>query len=114
MERNVTSFGVAIRNGFEPGNYTYDIDKIPLGEFEAVLDFKAWSKRIIAINCYFTKTGTGERFVVTVYHNSKSGRFNPVASEVNFGDCAVGRTYYVAVEKNNKEKIILTKAVLQE
>jgi len=48
----------AISKGHEPRLYTYDDALVPLGEFEAILDFKAWSKRIIAINCYFTQIST--------------------------------------------------------
>jgi hypothetical protein len=67
MEGNVMSFQVAINKRFEPNLYTYDSDKIPLGAYDAVLDSKIWSNRILAINCYFTKMQTGENFVVTVY-----------------------------------------------
>ena len=70
MERNVLSFRAALDKGYEPRLYSYDPARIPVGEMDAVLDFKTWSKRIIAINACFTKRDTGEKFVVTVYcHN---------------------------------------------
>ena len=49
MERNVHSFKVSIKKGYSPCLYSYDANVIPLGEFDAVLDFKTWSQRIIAI-----------------------------------------------------------------
>jgi hypothetical protein len=112
MERNVWSFKTAIRKGYEPGLYVYDPKQIPLGEFEAVLDFKTWSKRIIAINCYFTKMDTKERFVVTVYGNNQTGRYEVPGSVINFSTCAVNATYRISVSKN-KGRIILSKAESQ-
>jgi len=110
MEGNVMSFGVAIKKGFEPGLYSYDPKKIPLGEYAAVLNFKIWSKRIMAINCYFMKTQTGEKFVVTVYCNYKTGRYNAADLLVNFAECTIDVIYLIRVEKNNKGGIILIKA----
>src|ERR1700680_3000535 len=105
MERNVMSFGVAISKGYEPRLYTYDDALIPLGEFDAIIDFKAWSKRIIAINCYFTQTGTGKKFAVTVYCNNAIGRYEFPGSTVNFADSALGIPYHIKVNKGNKGRI---------
>lgn len=110
MERNVMSWGVAIAKGHEARLYTYDSMQIPIGEFAAVLDFKIWSKRIIAINCYFTKTDSDERFVVTVNCNNQSGRFQLPGCDVNFADCAAGIHYRIEIAGNNKEGIVLLKA----
>jgi len=110
MEKNVSSFRVAIGKGYEPRLYSYDPGKIPLGAFDAMLDFKTWSKRIFAINCYFTKAGTGEKFVVTVYCSYKTGRFEVPGSAVDFAHCAAGVIYGIVVEKNAKEKVILAGA----
>jgi hypothetical protein len=110
MERNVTSFNAAIGKGHEPRLYTYDTEQIPLGEFDAVLDFKTWSKRIIAINCYFTKMDTRNKFIVTVYCNNKTGRYQVNDSEVNFSDCATGKAYHIVVAKDAKNRIKLLKA----
>ena len=112
MERNVTSFNVAIRNGHEPRLYTYDPNQIPLGEFDAVLDFKTWSNRIIAINCYFTKMDNRNKFVVTVYCDNKTGRYQVNESPVNFSDCATNNSYRLAVEKDHKNRVRLVKAIL--
>jgi hypothetical protein len=113
MQNSVLSFRVAISKGYEPRLYTYDPAKIPMGEMDAVLDFKTWSKRIIAINCYFTKMGTGDKFVVTVYCHNKTGRYTLPGSTVDFGQCAVNCIYRVQVamkESNEKSRVSLVKA----
>lgn len=114
MEHNVWSFKTAIRNGCSAHLYSYDPKQIPLGEFEAVLDFKAWSKRIIAINCYFTKLGTGEKFVVTVYCNYQTGKYAVQGSTVDFSGCATNAVYSIRVCKNDKGRIILFKAEMAD
>jgi hypothetical protein len=113
MEKNVLSFRAALQKGFDPRLYTYDSARIPVGEMEVVLDFKIWSKRIIAINCYFTKVGTGEKFVVTVYGHPKTGRYTLPGSTLDFGQCPIHCSYNVmTVRKGNEKKIkvVLAKA----
>jgi hypothetical protein len=113
MQNSVLSFRVAISKGYEPRLYTYDPAQIPLGEMDASLDFKTWSKRIIAINCYFTKTGTGDKFVVTVYCHNKTGHYALPGSTVDFGQCAVNCIYRVEVAmkgENEKSRVSLVKA----
>lgn len=112
MEHTVWSFKTAIRKGYEPRLYTYNPQQIPLGEFDAVLDFKTWSKRIIAINCYFTKIATKEKFVVTIYCNNHTGKYNITGSDVNFADCAVNASYHICIQKNNKGRIFISSAKL--
>jgi len=113
MQNSVLSFRVAISKGYEPRLYTYDPTHIPLGEMDAVLDFKTWSKRIIAINCYFTKTVTGDKFVVTVYCHNKTGRYTLPDSTVDFGQCPVNWIYKIdvaTIERKGKTLILLVKA----
>jgi hypothetical protein len=43
MDRNVVSWGVALKKGYEPRLYTYSPEEIPIGQFETVLDFKIWA-----------------------------------------------------------------------
>lgn len=110
MERNVFSFKVGLSKGYEPRMYSYDPDNIPLGEFVVRLDFKTWSKRIIAINCYFTKIDTDEKFVVTVYCDYETSRFQLSFSTVDFSSCLTGELYAVQVTKSEKGKVLLVKA----
>jgi hypothetical protein len=113
MENGVFSFRVAINKGLEPRLYTYDPVQIPLGVMDARLDFKTWSKRIIAINCYFTKMDTGDKFVVTVYCHNKTGRYMLSGSTVDFGQCPVNWLYRInvaTIERKGKRTILLVKA----
>ena len=113
MGNSVLSFRVAISKGYEPRLYTYDPAQIPFGEMDAMLDFKTWSKRIIAINCYFTKIDTGEKFVVTVYCHNKTGRYILPASTVDFGQCPVKCRYSIEVAihlSKGKSRVSLVKA----
>jgi hypothetical protein len=113
MHRNVLSFRAALEKGYEPRLYSYDPARIPLGEMEAMLDFKIWSKRIIAINCYFTKTDTGEKFVLTVYGHPKTGRYTLPGSTLDFGQCPIDCSYNVMVGRkgvDEKNKVALVKA----
>lgn len=110
MERNVWSFKTAIGKGYEPRLYGYDPLQIPLGEFDAILDFKTWSKRIIAINCYFTKIDTKEKFVVTVYCNNQTGKYEVPGSVVDFSVCDITAFYRITVSKNDEGRIIISKA----
>jgi hypothetical protein len=112
MERNILSFRMAISKGYEPRLYTYDPARIPLGEMEASLDFKTWSKRILAINGYFTKTDTGDKFVVTVYCHNKTGRYTVTGSAVDFGQCPINCIYSIQVVRkwgDGKSRVSLTK-----
>lgn len=110
MERNVFSFLVAIRKGFEPKLYTYEANKIPVGKVEVMLDFKTWSKRIIAINCYCTRISTGEKFIVTVYCNNKTGKYEVPGSSVDFLTCPIAASYLLTLERNEQQRIIMTAA----
>jgi hypothetical protein len=110
MKCNVSSFKVANAKGHAPGLYAYDPEKIPLGEFDAVLDFKTWSKRIVAVNCYFTKVDIPSRFVATVYCNYQTGTYKVGGSSVDFSTCPIGAVYHLIIGRNNKGKVILLKA----
>jgi hypothetical protein len=113
MERNVLSFRSALARGHQPHLYSYDPTRIPIGDVDVVLDFKTWSKRIIAINAYFTKRDTGDKFVVTVYCQHKTGRYCVPGSKVDFGQCPVGCLYRVQVGRNGNQgriRVLLTKA----
>jgi len=110
MERNVHSFRVIIKKGYSPCLYSYDETKIPVGVFEARLDFKTWSKRIIAINCYFTKIDTGEKFVVTVYCNYTTGKYTLADGAVDFSICPLNENYKINIGRNSKGKSVLISA----
>jgi hypothetical protein len=87
-----------------------NLDKIPLGVFDAKLDFKIWSKRIIAINCYFIRIDTEERFVVTVYCNQGNIKVSTLAFNGGFFTVSYRRNLLFKVIKNDKGKVLLEKA----
>jgi hypothetical protein len=74
------------------------------------LDFKIWSKRIIAINCFFIKIKTEEKFIVTVYCNHQTAKFKLPDSVVDFSSCPTNEVYLVSVLKNERGKIYLSAA----
>ena len=109
MASNVFPWKDALAKGLNPGLYSYS--DVPLGEYDAILDFKIWAKKVMAINCYFTQTDTGKKIQLTVYCN-EAGIYKPGKSEVNFANCEIGRTYRINVIANQKKRIVFA-AVLE-
>ncbi len=62
MENNVLSWNIALEKGLEPRLYPYTAEHVPVGKYEAVLDFKIWAKKAMGICCYFTQRNTGIKF----------------------------------------------------
>jgi hypothetical protein len=110
MEKDVFSWKVAISKGYEPRLYTYDANQIPIGEYEVRLDFKIWSKKLLAINCYFTKIDTGNKFVLPVYCHSKTGQYTVKDTDLNFALCPNNSICRIATSKNSANKLLLVKA----
>ena len=105
MARNVLSWNVALRNGFQPRLYPYTFGAVPLGEYDAILDFKVWAKKIMAIGCYFTQASTDKKFQLTVYC-SGTGIYRIKDCPIDFTECPIGRLYRVRVVTDQKKKII--------
>lgn len=110
MKGNVLSWGVALRKGFQPGMYSYS--EVPLGAYEATLDFKIWAKKIMGINCYFTQSNTGKKFQLTVYCKFKKGLYRIEGCEIDFVVCPVERVYNIKVFADQKKKTIFAAASL--
>jgi hypothetical protein len=108
---NVLSWRQALDQGFNPGIYSYS--DVPLGEYSAILDFKIWAKKVMAINCYFTQIDTEKKIQLTVYCN-EAGIYKPGSSDVNFATCPINRMYRINVITNQKKKIVFTHAELFE
>ena len=64
----------------------------------------------LRFNCYFTRIGDGNKFVVTVYCNFSTGKYKLEGSDVDFSICDVGKVYRVELGKNVKGNIVLKKA----
>lgn len=109
MASNVFAWKDALAKGYQPGLYSYS--EVSLGEYDAILDFKIWAKKVMAISCYFTQVEAGKKIQLTVYCN-EAGIYKPDNSEVNFANCEIGRTYRIKVVANQKKKIVFENAKL--
>ena len=76
MTGRVLSWHTAVASGHEPRLYTYIASEVPLGEYEAILDFRIWVKKTIEISCYFAQVQTNKKFQLTVYCNFKLCRIS--------------------------------------
>ncbi len=110
MESNVLSWLVALQNGYEPKLYPYATNQVPLGEYEAVLDFKIWAKKVMGVCCYFTQKDTGIKFQLTVYRRQKDEQYIIDESSIDFKVCAVNTVYLISVNLNGKQKALLKNA----
>ncbi|EHQ24685.1 hypothetical protein [Mucilaginibacter paludis] len=79
-EKNVLGFKPALEAGFEPRNYSWSPEVVPVGEYTTTLDFMIWSKKHVAADCYLT-TGDGTQIRLTAYRNK--------AEDYMAGDTAV-------------------------
>jgi hypothetical protein len=75
---------------------------VPIGVTEAILDFKMWVKKPAGVNCYFTETSPGRKFVLTVYRDYKEGLYRIKGCDLDFTVCPTGQTYLVRVKVNQK------------
>lgn len=109
MRGNVLSWQAAIRRGYRPNLYGYAAHTVPVGEVQAVLDFKIWAKKVMAINCYFTQTGTGLPFQLTVY--CQQGKYG--VQDLDFAVCPVNRLYrlWTVVDRKERVKLIAAKII---
>ena len=110
--RNVLTWNIAIEKGFEPKLYPYTAEHIPVGEFEAILDYKIWARKVMAICCYFTQTETGKKFQLTVYRQPASKTYTLNDGAINFAESPIGCHYNISVFINDKGRIVFEKAVL--
>jgi len=69
-KRTVLGFKPALDAGFEPRDYSWSPEVIPLGEYEVNLDFMIWSKKQVAVDCYCTIDG-GKKIRLSAYRNKE-------------------------------------------
>ncbi|TAN00420.1 MAG: hypothetical protein EPN39_04350 [Chitinophagaceae bacterium] len=112
MERNVLSFGAALAKGYEPRLYPYDANRIQEGEYEAILDFKIWAKKIMAVGCYFTLLPAKEKVQLTVYCDKKTGQYKLPKSEIDFTCCPTSNMYKISIGKKKSGNTYLQNAAL--
>jgi hypothetical protein len=104
----VLGFFPALEAGYEPRNYSWLAGDVPVGEYEAKLDFMIWSKKQVAINCYLTAIASGQSFRLTAYRN-KAEDYMAGAIAVRF--LPFGSVLLVTVELNGSGNPKWTNAV---
>jgi hypothetical protein len=105
MENNVLSWGVALEKGYEPRLYPYTLEHIPIGEYEAILDFKIWAKKAVGISCYFTERDTGAKFQLTVFRRQGDKLYKLDKSDIDFKTCDTDSGYKITVVINSKGNV---------
>ena len=110
--RNILSWGKAIANGWHPNHYYYATEHIPVGTYEAILDFKIWAKKVMAINCYFTVKLTRQKIQLTVYCQ-ETGRYQLPGGAIDFTTCPTQTVYLIEVHADQKKKIRFIQALLK-
>jgi hypothetical protein len=111
MESNVLSWNVALEKGYEPRLYPYATEDVPFGCYQAVLDFKIWAKKAMAICCYFTQKDTGKQFQLTVYRRQIDKLYLLEEGDIDFKVCPVNAIYTITVVLNGKQNAALKNAV---
>lgn len=96
---NVLQFNAALDAGFEPRNYTYKKEDVPLGNYDARLDFMIWSKNGNAINCFFTVFPSGQLISLSVYKNAED---DFLLGNLTVGSLIFGSVFHLNVEQNFK------------
>jgi hypothetical protein len=108
-ETTVLGFYPALEAGYEPRNYSWLTEEVPVGEYEAKLDFMIWSKKQVAINCYLTIPNSGQHIRLTAYRN-KAEDYMAGATTVRF--LPFGSVLLVTVELNGSGNPKWSNAVL--
>ena len=109
QETTVLGFYPALEAGYEPSNYSWVTEDVPVGEYEAKLDFMIWSKKQIAINCYLTTVVSGRHIRLTAYRNKAE---DYMAGGVAVRFLQFGSVLLVAVDLNGSGNPKWTNAVL--
>jgi hypothetical protein len=104
---NPISWQQALDQGYNPRDYSYHKEDIPIGEYLATLDFKIWSK-VQGITIYFSKVDSNQKFQLTVFRNHGDREYTLEACD--FRDCPIKKQYYITVEINSKGNIKFSKA----
>jgi hypothetical protein len=107
MMLNVLSWKEALKQGFEPRLYSYATGDIPLGNVEAVLDFKVWAQKVMGIGCYFTELQTGRKFILTVYCQP-SGVYRQSSHPTDFSSCPIATVYRLFISLHKSGRIIFS------
>lgn len=112
MESNVLFWNQALEKGNDPRLYSYLTANIPLGEYEAKLDFKVWAKKVSGICCYFTQKDTVVKFQLTVYRRQKDELSQLEGCDIDFKICPISVIYHFKIGLNAKGNISFKEATI--
>lgn len=110
MNSNVMTWKSAVDSGLEPRDYPYAADEIPMGDFEAKLEFKIWAKPAFTISCFFTEVATGRKFQLSVFRRRADEVYGLAEGDVDFDVCPTDCVYRVTVRTNDQEKAVFQRA----
>jgi|SaaInl5LU_22_DNA_1037371.scaffolds.fasta_scaffold97937_1 hypothetical protein len=99
----ILSWNQAIEKGFEPRDYSYKKEDIPIGTHKATLDFKIWAKGTAGISCYFTISETNQKIILTVYRDRTTKEYT--IKDVDFRDVNSNQQHTITVKLNSKGNI---------
>lgn len=98
-EKTVTGFKPALEAGFQPQNYSWLPEIVPVGEYEVILDFMIWSKKLVAIDCFFTTVSDHRKIRLTAYRNQGE---DYMVGDIVVSYLSLGTRLVISVVLNNK------------
>lgn len=114
MNRDTTvmEFFPALEAGYEPKNYSYYKEDVPLGSYKAKLDFMLWSKTYMAVNCFFTIVKSQKKISLSVYKKpGEDGLYLAGELEVRF--VPFDAILHLTVDANQNGKPVLVDAFVE-
>ncbi|MBB2147332.1 hypothetical protein [Pedobacter gandavensis] len=112
-ETTVMGFFPALEVGYEPKNYSFYKEDVPIGVYLAKLDFMLWSKTFMAINCFFTIKESGKKISLSVYKKTGVDDLY-LAGETEIRFVPFGAIMQLSVESNLNGKPVLKDAIVEE
>ena len=90
---------MAIETGYNPSLYVFDANEIPLGEYEAILEFKLRAKNTMGISCYFVQKQTGKKFRLTVFRQPATKAYTLDSGGMSFVESPTNCMYLLQVSR---------------
>ncbi|WP_431294148.1 hypothetical protein [Pedobacter sp. P26] len=113
METTVLELTPELEIELEPKNYPYTREDVPLGSYQAKLDFMLWSKSGLTINCFFTLPDLGKKISLPVYRKAANqGKY--LAGEFEVRYLPFGTLLVLTVEANELGKPILAAMLIKK
>lgn len=106
MTGPVLSWKQAHKFGYAPRQYSHLPGTFPDDWLLAILDFKVWAGKVLAIDGYFTLADTGRKIILSVYL-AAGQTYRIGSSAIDFYRCPIGCQYHLKVNLNRKGKPVL-------